>query len=64
MSYFILSKLLTLGILFSAVVNTVFGTKLLKYEILFSNSVSFVFLIKSVTSGFFFILVLPSLFDI
>ena len=64
MSYFILTKLLTLGILFSAAVNTGFGTKLLKYAILFSNSVSFVFLIKSVTSGYFFFLILSSLFDI
>ena len=38
-----LTKLLTLGILFSTVVNAGFVAKLLILGILFSNSVSFVF---------------------
>ena len=50
-----LTKLLTLGILFSTGVNAVFVAKLLISEILFSNSVSFIFLTKSVTLGFFFL---------
>ena len=50
-----LTKLLTLGILFSTAVYAVFVAKLLTSEILFSNSVSFVFLTKSVTLGFFFL---------
>ena len=58
-----LTKLLTLGIIFSTAVNAVFVAKLLASGILFSNSVSFVFLTKSVRSGFFF-LILFCLFDI
>ena len=49
-----LSKLLTLGILFSTVVSAVFVARLLTSGILSSNSVNFVFLTKLVTSGFFF----------
>ena len=49
-----LTKLLTLGILFSAAVNAVFVAKLLTSEILFSNSVSFAFLTRSLTLGIFF----------
>ena len=45
---FFLTKLLTLGILFSTAVNAVFVAKLLASGILFSNSVTFVFLTKSV----------------
>ena len=44
---FFLTKLLTLGILFSTAVNAVFVTKLLTTGILFSYSVSFAFLTKS-----------------
>ena len=58
-----LTKLLTLGILFSTAVNAVFVAKLLAFGILFSNSVSFAFLTKSVTLGIFF-LILFCLFDI
>ena len=43
-----LTKLLTLGILFSAVVNAVYVAKLVISGILFSNSVSFAFLTKAV----------------
>ena len=50
----VFNKLLTLGILFSTVVNAVFVAKLLISGILFSNSVSFVYLTKSVTLGTFF----------
>ena len=49
-----LTKLLTLGILFSTAVNAVFVAKLLTSGILFSNSVSFAFLTKSITVGIFF----------
>ena len=49
-----LTKLLTLGILFSTAVNAVFATKLLTSGILFSKSVSFAFLIRLITSGIFF----------
>ena len=49
-----MTKLLTLGILFSTAVNAVFVAKLVISGILFSNSVSFVFLTKSVRSGVFF----------
>ena len=49
-----LTKLLTLGISFSTVVNAVFIAKLLISEILFSISVSFAFLTKSVTLGILF----------
>ena len=49
-----LTKLLTLGILFSTVVNAVFGAKLLTSGILFSNSVRFAFLTKSVTLEIYF----------
>ena len=49
-----LIKLLTLGILFLAVVNPAFVAKLLISGILFSNSLSFVFFKKSVTSGILF----------
>ena len=42
-----LTKLLTLGILFSTAVNAFIVAKLLTSEILLSNSVSFVFLTKS-----------------
>ena len=51
---FFLTKLLTLGILFSTVVNAFFVAKLLKSGFLFSNSVSFAFLTKSVTLGVLF----------
>ena len=51
---FFLTKLLTLGILFSTAVNAVFVVKLLTSRILLFNSVSFVSLTKSVTSGVFF----------
>ena len=43
-----LTKLLTLGILFSTAVNAVFVAELLTSGILFSTPVSFVFLTKSV----------------
>ena len=49
-----LTKLLTLGILFSTAVNAVFVAKLLISGILFSNSVSFICLTKSATSGIVF----------
>ena len=52
--FIFLTKLLTLGILFSTADNSVFVTKLLTSGVLFSNSVSFVVLAKSVTSGIFF----------
>ena len=61
-AYF-LTKLLTVGTLFSTVVNAFVVAKLLTSGILFSNSVSFVFLTRSLTSGIFF-LVLLCLFDI
>ena len=61
---FLLTKLLTLGILFSTIVNIVFVAKLLTFVILPSISVSFVFLTKSVTSGTFFFPVQLCLFDI
>ena len=48
-----LTKLLTLGILFSTALNIVFVAELLISRILFSNLVSFVFLTKLVTSGIF-----------
>ena len=48
---FLLTKLLTSGILFSTAVHAVLVAKLLISGILFSNSMSFVFLTKSVTSG-------------
>ena len=51
---FFLTKLLTLGILFSTVVNAVFVAKLLISGIFFYNSVSFAFLIKSLTLGILF----------
>ena len=53
---FLLTRLLTLGILFSTVVNVVFLTKLLISEILFYNLVRFAFLTKPVTLGFFFLI--------
>ena len=59
---FFLTKLLTLAILFLTAVNAAFVAKLLISGISFSNSVSFVFLTKSVTSIFF--LILFCLFDI
>ena len=43
-----------LGILFSTAVDAVFVAKPLTSRIAFSNSVSFAFLTKSATSGFFF----------
>ena len=49
-----LAKLLTLGILFSTVVNAAFVAKLPTSGILFSSSVSFAFLIKSAISGILF----------
>ena len=49
-----LTKLLSLGILFSTVVSAVFVARLLTSGILSSNSVNFVFLTKLVTLGFFF----------
>ena len=51
---FFLTKLLTLGMLFSTAVNAIFVAKLLTSGILFSNSVRFDFLTKSITLGFFF----------
>ena len=51
---FFFTKLLTLGILFSTAVSSVFVAKVLTSGILFSNSVSFVFLTRSLTSGIFF----------
>ena len=48
------SRFLTLGILFSTAVNTVFVAKLLTLGIFFSNSVSFAFLTKSVHWEFSF----------
>ena len=53
-SLFFLTKLLTLGILFSTAVNAVFVAKLLISGILFSNSVSFVLLTRLLTSGILF----------
>ena len=50
------TKLLALGVLFSAAVNAAFVAKLLTSGILFPNSVSFVFLTKLVTLGFFFLI--------
>ena len=49
-----LTKLLTLGILFSTAVNAVFVAKLFTSGIFFSNSVSFASLTNSVTLGIFF----------
>ena len=57
-----LTRLLTLGILFSTVVNAVFVAKLLIFGILFSNAVSFVFLQKQLHQDFF-LLILSCLFD-
>ena len=51
-----LTKLLTLGILFSTAINAVFVARLLTSGILFSNSVSFAFLTKLVTLGIFFLI--------
>ena len=51
-----LTKLLTLGILFSTVVNTVFVAKLLISGILFSTVVNAVFVAKLLISG-----ILPSI---
>ena len=57
-----LTRLLTLGILFSTVVNAVFVAKLLIFGILFSNAVTFVFLQKQLHQDFF-LLILSCLFD-
>ena len=46
-----LTKLLTLGILFSTVVNAVFVAKLLTLGILFSTVVNAVFVVKLLISG-------------
>ena len=52
-----LTRLLTLGILFSTVVNAVFVAKLLISGILFSTVVNAVFVAKPLISG-----ILPSIF--
>ena len=49
-----LTKLLTLGILFSSAVNAVFVAQVLVFGILFSNSLIFAFLTRLLTSGNFF----------
>ena len=58
-----LTKLLTLGILFSSAVNAVFVAQVLIFGILFSNSLSFAFLTDYSRQEIFF-LILYCLSDI